>query len=122
MTEKIYDIIPFKKVPDRFIIVDLNGKLLDDAQGYGYKSILNAHKAATYKFCGGKDKSDAMKKIAKKFWKEHKEFGKDVETIQFYALKDQLTKQEINEEILELAKDHNIDNFDIKLLKYFGEY
>ena len=68
MTEKIYDIIPFKKVPDRFIIVDLNGKLLDDAQGYGYKSILNAHKAATYKFCGGKDKSDAMKKIAKKFW------------------------------------------------------
>jgi len=121
MVNKTYDIVPFKKVPDRFVIIDLNGKVLDDAQGYGYKTLVNAHKAASYKFGGGKAKSDAIKKTAGKFWREHKEFAKDVEDIQFYALKDMVSKEEVKESILELAKEQNIE-FDIKFLKYFGEY
>ena len=31
-----YQIIPFHY--DRFVIADLNGKIIDDAQGYGFKT------------------------------------------------------------------------------------
>lgn len=41
----------------RFAIADGNGKILDDAQGYGYKSVQNATLALKWKYLGGKQKS-----------------------------------------------------------------
>ena len=38
----------------RYVIVDGNGKIVDDAQGYGYKTRQKAAKAMWWKFKGGK--------------------------------------------------------------------
>ncbi len=43
---------------DRFIIVDKNNNIIDDAQGYGYKTKENAAKALWWKFKGGKEAVD----------------------------------------------------------------
>ena len=41
----------------RFDICDATGKVLDNAQGYGYKTAQSAHKAAAYKFKGGRKRT-----------------------------------------------------------------
>ena len=74
----------------RYIVVDENDNILDDAQGYGYKSIQNAHKAWTYK---NKDKSkdkqkQQLKKQIKQWLKENPKIEDQIETELFYALKD----------------------------------
>jgi hypothetical protein len=48
-------VIPFK---DRFAIADKDGNVLDDAQGYGYKTKQKAYAAASWKFKGGKEKKN----------------------------------------------------------------
>ncbi len=52
------NIVEFKVVPysnNRFCIVDDNGEIIDNAQGYGYKTKQNAYKAGYWKFKGGKE-------------------------------------------------------------------
>ena len=47
--EPIRQETPYGKV-ERFIIVNIEtGEVLDDAQGYGYKTAVNAYKAYGYK-------------------------------------------------------------------------
>ncbi len=48
-------VIPSDKVPGRFVIVDDDGKIADDAQGYGYKSAEKAERVIWYMFKGGKE-------------------------------------------------------------------
>lgn len=49
---------------DRFIIVDKNNNIIDDAQGYGYKTKEKAAKALWWKFKGGKETaSDSERKF-----------------------------------------------------------
>lgn len=51
-SEKTYKVVPFSTEPwdRRWCIVDAEtGELLDDAQGYGYKTIKKAHAAWNYK-------------------------------------------------------------------------
>ncbi len=55
----------------RYVIVDDNGKLVDDAQGYGYKSKQNATKAMWYKFKGGKQKVAEKVKNKNEFFRQH---------------------------------------------------
>lgn len=43
------------KKDDRFVITDKDNNIIDDAQGYGYKSKEKAAKALWWKFKGGKD-------------------------------------------------------------------
>ena len=70
----------------RYVVVDQeSGKILDDAQGYGYRSKPNAYKAYAYKT---RDKSkDALikqkKAAVKAFCKENKDF---VEALQEEAV------------------------------------
>lgn len=54
-----YQIISFHQ--DRFAIADLNGKILDDAQGYGFKTKQKAFFAMHYKFLGGKETKQQRK-------------------------------------------------------------
>ena len=74
-----------KKDEKRFIIVDKNtGEILDDAQGYGYKTIRNAYAAFAYKT---RDRSKDKEKLAKKkhiqqWMKEHKSFVKMMDTFE----------------------------------------
>lgn len=52
----------------RYKIID-NNKIIDDAQGYGYKSKVSANKAIAYKFKGGKQKNTQKLKIERNFLK-----------------------------------------------------
>lgn len=67
---------------DRFVVVDKEtGEILDDAQGYGYKSKQKAYAAWNYK---NRDKSKDKEKAAKKahiidWMKHHKGFVKTMD-------------------------------------------
>lgn len=68
----------FKDYEERYVIVDTEtGEVLDDAQGYGYKSPRKAHAAYAYKH---RDKSKDKEKRAKEkhireWLKQHKDFS-----------------------------------------------
>lgn len=61
---------------DRYVIVDAEtGEIIDDAQGYGYKSPQKAHASWSYKANKGKRKSEAKKQNKVRKWmKQHKGF------------------------------------------------
>ena len=74
----------------RYIIVDKDtGEILDDAQGYGYKSKQNAYSAYAYKNRDrSKDTEKAQKKKVIKEWcREHREFVRNLEDIAFEIAK-----------------------------------
>ena len=70
----------------RYVVIDKDtGEILDDAQGYGYKSAQKAHAAYAYKT---RDKSKDAEKLAKKkhilkWLKEHKDFTGLMEGVAF---------------------------------------
>lgn len=59
-------VVPFN---GRFAIANDDGKVVDDAQGYGYTSKQKAAKAMWWKFKGGKDAGN--KNVA--WWKKHRD-------------------------------------------------
>lgn len=74
----------------RYVVIDKDtGEILDDAQGYGYKSVQKAHAAYAYKT---RDKSKDAEKLAKKkhilkWLKEHKDFAGLMEDVAFDCVK-----------------------------------
>lgn len=45
-----YEVVPTKiKDQARYVVVGEEGKILDDARGYGYKSMASAHKGYAHK-------------------------------------------------------------------------
>lgn len=81
---------PYDRYDKRFIVVDKNtGEVLDDAQGYGYKSAQNAYKAYGYK---NRDKSKDKEKAQKtrrivKWMEEHPQFVDAMDTFAFEIVK-----------------------------------
>ena len=79
-----------KKYEDRFVVVSTDtGEILDDAQGYGYRSKQKAHTAYNYK---NRDRSKDKKrkqeeKAIKKWWLEHKELNKLLQRLAVEILK-----------------------------------
>lgn len=79
-----------KQHEKRFVVVDKNtGKILDNAQGYGYKTIQKAYAAYAYKT---RDKTKDKEKLVKKkhirqWMKEHKEFVKMMDEFAFEIAK-----------------------------------
>ena len=74
----------------RFVIVSTEtGEILDDAQGYGYRSAQKAYAAYTYKHRDkSKDKQRKQEeKAIKKWWQDHKELSKNLEQIAFEIAK-----------------------------------
>lgn len=59
MTKEDYLIVPF--LQDRFAIADKTGKILDDAQGWGFKTRQKAFFAMQYSFLGGKESKQQRK-------------------------------------------------------------
>ena len=75
----------------RYVVVDeATGEVVDDAQGCGYKSAQNAHRAHAYKSMPPKKKRqrDAAKRQAQRWCAQHPEFMQHVEQSMFYAMKD----------------------------------
>lgn len=71
---------------ERFVVVDADtGKVLDNAQGYGYKSAQKAHAAWAYKNRDkSKDREKKEKEKAIKAWmKSHKSFVRAMDTYAF---------------------------------------
>ena len=94
----------------RWAIIDDDGVILDDAQGYGYKSVQNAHKAYWFKFGGGKEKIKKIDKLVEKFNKKNKDFVKEYEKTIEYSFKEMARKETTAEEILsDLEKRFGIE-------------
>ena len=74
----------------RFVIIDKDtGEILDDAQGYGYKTAQKAHAAWAYK---NRDKSkdkakNEKQKQIQQWMKEHKSFVNAMDTYDFEIAK-----------------------------------
>lgn len=79
-----------KPYEPRYIVVDFDtGAVLDDAQGYGYKTTQKAHAAWGYKTRTPAQKAAAeVKKRAVRQWaKEHKGFMREMEDLAFRIAK-----------------------------------
>ena len=94
----------------RYVVIDKDtGEVLDDAQGYGYRSVQKAYAAYAYK---NRDKSkDAEKQARKrhilKWLKEHKEFDGLMEAVAFDCVK---CGEPFNAALVkEMLKDNNLN-------------
>ncbi|WP_432630269.1 hypothetical protein [Brotaphodocola sp.] len=79
-----------KQYEKRFVVVDKEtGEILDDAQGYGYKTIKNAYSAYAYKTRDkSKDKERLeRKKYIQRWMKEHKDFVRLMDQVAFEIAK-----------------------------------
>lgn len=75
----------------RYVVVDVvTGNIVDDAQGYGYKTAQNAHRAHAYKTMPPKRKRqrDAAQRQVRRWCTARPEFLQHVESAMFYAVKD----------------------------------
>ncbi|MBT1162575.1 hypothetical protein [Bifidobacterium sp. SO1] len=74
----------------RWILVDqTTGEILDDAQGYGYKSAAGAHRAYVYKTMPKKKKQqrENIRRQVEQFWEQHHDANDDLDWGMFDALK-----------------------------------
>lgn len=107
-----FDVVEMLGHPGRFEIVSTEtGEIIDNANGYGYKSKPNAYKAGWYKFGGGKKKVDS----AVAWWrkKEHREFLNWLNDSAFYFAKDygEDYEKELADAASEYAAEHHIDDY-----------
>lgn len=75
----------------RYVVVDAaTGSVIDDAQGYGYTTAQNAHRAHAYKSASPEKKRqrEAIKKSVRRWCVKHCDFMSDIEQAMFYAMKD----------------------------------
>lgn len=93
----------------RYVVVDAEtGEVLDNAQGYGYKSIQNAYKAYSYKskHKNPKQYARAMKRKVNDFINEHKKFFDDLSENMLEALKE--GEEITDKQIKKLIEDNGI--------------
>ena len=83
---------------NRYVIVNDNGDVVDDAQGYGYKTYQNATKVIWYRSKKGKSKINR----GKKFWKKNpdvKEWIDDIISINFKEIsRNEVSYEDIRKE------------------------
>lgn len=75
---------------DRYVVVNVEtGEIVDNAQGYGYKTKQKAHAAWAYKTRDkSKDKEKQAERRKIRYWlKQHKEVQDDVESLWLDAMK-----------------------------------
>lgn len=95
----------------RWIIVDTStGKILDDAQGFGYKSAPNAYRAYGFKQTIRK-RNTTPKKLKEKalaFWRKHPRLQDDILTMRTYGAKNGRNQDDIDKECEQVILDHAI--------------
>lgn len=85
LTERDKELAKYGNKPQRFCIVDVEtGEILDDAQGWGYKTAQKAHAAWAYKNQSKSEREtkEAKQKKAKAWLKAHPKFVEAMD--QFY--------------------------------------
>lgn len=111
---------------ERFVIVDTEtGEILDDAQGFGYKSAPKAYAAFNYKNKSDKEKLDKMEHYVKvyKWMKAHKRVGRYFDDIAFYSVKYPGEYEPVSvKDAEEIMKEYDVDFFKPRDLKYVWEH
>lgn len=84
----------------RYVIINTQTNVVvDDAQGYGYKTYEKSNKALWYKYKGGETKMNQDEKDAKVFFKENPTFEKIISSTYLSFFKelsrDEITNKEI---------------------------
>ena len=110
----------------RYVIIDeATNEVLDDAQGYGYKSSQSAYKAWEYKTNKKTRKRVNKRKYQgrafSRWWEKHAEFRDRVEEIMFYAAEDEAhgiayTDEEIFEACQSVAQEMGVEGFKKEML------
>jgi hypothetical protein len=104
---------------DRFVIVDKNGRVVNDAQGYGYTTKQKAIRAMWYHCGGGKQKIDAIKNEAKKFWDDHKDAGKYLQELYEMNVKEICTGEVTDNDIIrDVCEKYLIDSIPRAYIEY----
>lgn len=76
---------------ERFVIIDPDtGEILDDADGYGYKTPQEAHESFGYASTNSDPMMQAEERIAKAWWDKHEDFKHELEDEIFYILEDEI--------------------------------
>jgi hypothetical protein len=94
----------------RYVVIDeTTGEVLDDAQGYGYKTAQNAYRVHVYKPALPEKKAqrNAVKCRVERWCAEHPAFMSDVEQAAFYAMKDGESFTKADVEQLSLLRKHS---------------
>lgn len=89
----------------RYAIADDDGKIIDDAQGWGYKTEQKAHKAMWYKFNGGKQKMQSEADKRKSFFKKHNGLEQFIYKVFENNYKEMARGEVTEEDILKEIKD-----------------
>ena len=106
-----------KRYEPRYVVVnEETGEILDNANGYGYKSIQAAHKGWAYKSKPKeeKDKLNKQQLIVMNWIKENKKVVSGLEDMYFYAFKDGI--EVTNKDVEEVIGKH--DEFTTKQFLY----
>ena len=106
----------------RYVVVDeVTGEVLDDAQGYRYKSAQNAHRAYSYKSMPPKKRRqrEGVKRQVERWCAKHKDVMQHVEQAMLYALKDGENVTEAD--VRAIVTEHGLElPFPVKdLMKYW---
>lgn len=111
---------------ERYVIVDTEtGEILDDAQGFGYKSAPKAYAAFNYKNKSDKEKLDQMEHYVKVFkWMiSHKDVIRYFDDIEFYSVKYPGEYEPVSiKDAQEIMKKYDVNFFKPKDLKYVWEH
>lgn len=112
----------------RYVVVNREtGEILDDAQGYGYKSIKKARAGYAYKTRTPEQKEKSLEKwIAVYSWcRKHKEFVKKVEDEMFYRFKDGDGEKVTADDIRRWSKEDGYTDLPFtpgQFLRYWDKY
>ena len=75
---------------NRYVIIDdKSGEILDDAQGYGYRSVEKAYAGYRYQVDDkARKRRNKAQQDVRAFLKKHKDVGRELDDMAFYAMKD----------------------------------
>ncbi len=99
----------FDRTETRWRLVDEStGRIVDDAQGHGYKTAQAAHRAHGYKRTMRARKTSAknVKQRARAWWDKHNELHDTIIDMQFQALKQGMPDNTMNHEIEQYLTEH----------------
>jgi len=104
---------------NRFVIInEETGEILDDAQGYGYKTEQSAHKASWFRYGGGETKINTEKSETKQFFKNNPEIKNFIINLYDNNFKEICAGLNATEEILKSIKQE----FNVELPKFYIKY
>lgn len=116
-----------KPYDNRYVMIDTRtGEILDDAQGYGYKTIKKAFAAFCYKQHNSKSDAKKKKTLQKRIGKwlnSHRSLSSYLDDCLFRAYKYQEEDQFDEQFLKDVLKEYNIEltSFSVKqLLEYYG--